>query len=153
MRKRIAITVILFLACSLLEAALIAQQMPAVSPDAYHHSPPTEPLPPTLDYTAFHANRSAFVAYALAARIEPTLYQVPCYCPCRREKGHRSLLECFTSTHGVTCRMCQKEVLFCYLQKQKGNTPTRIREAMAAGRLSKLDFDKAVDRFFKTIEK
>jgi Protein of unknown function with PCYCGC motif len=119
---------------------------------AYHDHPPSEPLPATLDPAQFHDDHAAFVSYTLAARIADTLYQVPCYCPCRKGLGHESLLDCYTSKHGVRCPTCQREVLFCFLQHKKGKTPAQIREAMAKGKAAKLDLPKYIDHLYSKIQ-
>ncbi len=120
---------------------------------AYHDHPPQEPLPPTLDPEAYRENHAAFVSYKLAAAIKNTLYQVPCYCPCRRGLGHQSLLDCYTSKHGELCPTCQREVLFCYLQQKKGKSPAEIRDAMAKGKAAKLNLAKTVDRLYQEIQR
>jgi hypothetical protein len=122
------------------------QQKPA--PKAFHDSPSQQPLPPILDPEQFRENRSAFVAYTLAAQIEQTLYQVPCYCGCDKEQGHESLLDCFTGKHGSQCRICQKEAIFCFLEQKRHRSPTQIRDAMNKGEVSKLDLERTVKRLY-----
>jgi uncharacterized protein with PCYCGC motif len=141
---------------SVIPFALFADRAPLQAPEsqrplAFHEHPPTEPLEPTLNAEGFRYNRPAFVAYALAARVSETLYQVPCYCHCNREAGHKSLLDCFTSKHGAMCTICQKETIFCYWKQGKGKTPVQIREAMAKGEASRLNLNRYVDRFYKEI--
>jgi hypothetical protein len=114
----------------------------------YHDRPPDAPLPDTLDPETFQENRTAFASYTLASRIKEVLYQVPCYCPCGEKEGHQSLLDCYTSKHGVTCRICQKEAVFSYLQHKDGKTPAQIRKAMADGEAMRLDLDKEINRFY-----
>jgi hypothetical protein len=127
---------------------------PPSSPELHYHDYlPEEPLRGTLNPGQFRENPTAFVAYALAARIEPTLYQVPCYCGCDKEQGHQSLLDCFTDNHGALCHICQKEVLFCFLQNQKHKNAAQIREAMARGAASKLDLKKLAAHFYSQLEK
>jgi hypothetical protein len=116
----------------------------------YHDHPPAAPVAETLDPGQFKENRAAFVVYTLAARIKETLYQVPCYCPCNKHLGHESLLDCYTSTHGVGCQTCQREVLFCFLKRKKD--PTWLREQIAKGAASKLDLAKSIDRFYQQLE-
>jgi len=115
---------------------------------AFHDHLPATPLPDTLDPAQFLKNRPAFVAYFLAAQSKETLYQVPCYCHCNRERGHQSLLDCFADKHGAQCVICQKEAIFCWSQKKKGKNPAEIREAMAKGKALRIDLSKYTDRFF-----
>ncbi len=134
---------------------LLAADAPSEAPQtfersyvpSYHEHPPIEPLPPTLDPAEFSGNSRAFVAYQLASRIAPTLYQEPCYCGCDKEQKHTSLLDCFTGTHGALCRTCQQEAIFCYLQYNKGKNPLQIRRALAKGKFRKLDLEKYVEQF------
>lgn len=132
------------------------QSLPKPSSDGalhYHDHLPPGPLPKTLDATLFRSNDAAFVAYTLAGRIEPVLYQVPCSCGCDKEQGHTSLLDCFTGMHGSVCHICQKEVLFCYLRNRKHQKPDVIRESIAKGEMSRFDFKKVVGDFYKQIRK
>lgn len=120
-------------------------QAAAKTKRAYHNAPPTEPLPMTLDPAPFANNRSAFVAYSLARKIREVLYQVPCYCGCDRFSDHKSLLDCFTTKHGVGCHICQRGVIFAREQARTGKTAAEIREAMERGGLGGFDRDKYVD--------
>src|SRR5215470_862163 len=115
---------------------------------AYHSSPPREPLPQTLDPLEFSNDHSVFVAYSLAAKIKPLLYQVPCYCGCGARHGHNSLLDCFTGTHGVKCHMCQKEVLFCFAEEKKHKSPDEIRKELADGNAWNLDLAREVEPLY-----
>lgn len=120
---------------------------------AYHDHPPTEPLPGTLDPAEFRENRAAFVAYSLAAEIKETLYQLPCYCPCKRMHGHQSLLDCYTSKHGVACPTCQKELLYCYHRlSKKRASPKSIRADLAKGKAWSISIEKETERFFRKWE-
>jgi len=114
---------------------------------AYHDNRPTESLPATLEASQFERNRAAFVAYTLASHTAPTLYQLPCYCPCNKREGHKSLLDCFTSRHGVLCRLCQKEVVYSFLQQEKGKTPAQIRHSIPKN-VPKMDLDREVERLY-----
>jgi hypothetical protein len=142
-------------------AALLCAAAPPQSADrtlteithAYHDHPSAEPLPATLAPSSFLENHSAAVAYSLASRIEQTLYQVPCRCGCDRERGHESLLDCFTGKHGIRCRICQKEAIFCYLEQNKGRSPAQIREALEKRKASKLDLEKYTRRFYSHLQR
>jgi hypothetical protein len=100
---------------------------------AFHTKPPEGPLPATLDPAQFQDNKAAFVVYSIAAKIPKLLYQEPCYCFCDRNLGHESLLDCFTSRHGVGCHLCQRGIIFSYEQSKLGKTPAEIRSAMKQG--------------------
>jgi hypothetical protein len=99
---------------------------------SYHAYSLKPPYPATLDPKKFPdaLNRNV---YGLAAKIKPVLYQQPCYCYCDRHAGHKSLLDCFGSTHGAECDICQKEAVLSYQLTQKGKTPAQIRAAIIRG--------------------
>jgi hypothetical protein len=120
--------------------------LPAQRKLAYHKNPPAEPQPATLDPAQFANDRGAFVAYRVAADERELLYQIPCYCPCDRKYGHKSLLDCFTTKHGSRCLECQKEAMFCYLQRKKGKNPQQIRKGIADGKAWDLDLTRYADR-------
>jgi hypothetical protein len=109
---------------------------------AYHEDPPTGPLPNTLEPDRFRDKKAAFVSYSLAAKIPKLLYQMPCYCPCDKNEGHESLLDCYVGDHGVGCPTCQKEVIYCYRQFQTGKTAAEIREGIEKGEAWKVDLKR-----------
>jgi hypothetical protein len=119
----------------------------------YHDSPSVEPLPSVLDPSQFAENHAAYVAYSLASQIPETLYQVPCYCGCDKNHGHGSLLDCFTGNHGIHCRICQKEAVFCFLQQKRGKTSAAIREALERGETTNFNIDKYTRKFYPQLRK
>ena len=120
----------------------------ATSEHAYHREPPTAPLPPTLNPAQFADNPAALVVYSVASKIREFLYQEPCYCYCDKHEGHTSLLDCYTSRHGVNCHICQREVIYTYEQSKLGKTAAQIREAMEKGAHGKFDRQKYVDEHY-----
>ncbi len=105
---------------------------------SYHAYALKPPIPATLDPKRFPdaLNRNV---YALAAKIKSVLYQQPCYCYCDRSVGHKSLLDCYASTHGSECDICQKEAVLAYQLTQKGKTPEQIRAAIIRGDWKSID--------------
>jgi hypothetical protein len=147
-RKRQSLLFFLcFVAALLVGGDPSGAQLPQQSQHAYHNSAPSEPPPPTLDPAEFRGNPKAFVAYTLAAQNKNTLYQVFCFCPCNKHEGHQSLLDCFTGRHGVTCHVCQKEAIFCFLETQKGKNPEEIRRDLTTNSFRKFDFEKYANRY------
>jgi Protein of unknown function with PCYCGC motif len=130
----------------------IAPTARASSSFAYPDEPQID-LPETLPPDQFQDNHPAFVAYTLASRIKTVIRQVPCYCGCDKEQGHKSLLDCFTGRHGVLCHLCQKEVIFCYLQQKKGKQIEEIRDAMAKGKASRIDLTRRTNSLYREIQK
>ena len=65
-------------------------------------------------------------AYKIAAEIPKVLDSQFCYCYCKQEKKHKTLLTCFTNRHGSKCDTCINEVLYAYEQYKKGLTLDEI---------------------------
>lgn len=119
----------------------------------YHDHPPNEALPATLDPAPLRASSAAFVTYTLAAKIKAVLYQEPCFCPCDKEEGHRSLLDCFKDNHSVWCPRCQAEVIFCYRMHVKGQNPEQIRDGLRKGEAWKFDLKKSIERLYAQLNR
>jgi uncharacterized protein with PCYCGC motif len=98
----------------------------------YSSTAPTGTLGPTLAADEFD-DPDARQAYQVAAKIEPLLYQLPCYCHCDRTDGHKNLLACFRSYHGANCLTCQREAVFAYDQFQNGKAAPEIRRSIIHG--------------------
>ena len=114
-------------------SAPAAAPMPANSSvPAYHAHPPAGPLPATQPPSKYRDPRVRTI-YALAAKIEPVLYQLPCYCRCDKTLGHRSLLDCYVSDHASVCEVCLMEAAFAYQETRKGKTPAQIRAEIEQG--------------------
>jgi hypothetical protein len=107
---------------------------------SYHAYALKPPFPATLDPKQFPdaINRNV---YSLAAKIKPVLYQQPCYCYCDRHEGHKSLLDCFVTTHGSECDICLKEAVLSYRLTMKGKTPAQIRTAIIRGDWKSVDMN------------
>jgi Protein of unknown function with PCYCGC motif len=108
---------------------------------AYHAQAPQGELPETVNPERF-SNLVVQNAYAVAAKIKKTLYQEPCYCHCDRSKGHKSLLDCFSSEHGSGCGTCIYEDFYSYEQMHKGKTAAQIRQGIIKGEWKSLDATK-----------
>ncbi len=65
-------------------------------------------------------------AYRAAAEIPKVLDAQFCYCHCKKEKGHKNLLTCFTSRHGSKCDTCIGEALYAYELYKQGKTLDEI---------------------------
>ena len=118
------------------QTAPAAQDIPA-----YHSAAPKGALPATLPASGF-ADPLTKKAYAVAARIKPVLYQLPCYCHCDRAAGHTSLLSCYGDMHGSECEICKKEVFYAYEQNRKGKTAAQIRAGIVHGDWQKVELSK-----------
>jgi hypothetical protein len=109
------------------------QNAPREPVPAYHKTPPKGRLAPTLPPRDFPRDPVAQHAYAVASRIEPLLYQLPCYCHCDREMGHTSLLSCYLDRHASGCAVCEMEAFYAYQESRKGKTPRQIRAGIIRG--------------------
>jgi uncharacterized protein with PCYCGC motif len=60
------------------------------------------------------------LAYKYAAEIPKVIDSQFCYCYCKKDHGHKTLLTCFTSMHGSKCSTCMDEVIYAYELYQDG---------------------------------
>jgi len=54
------------------------------------------------------------LAYQYALEIPKVIDSLFCYCYCKKNNGHKTLLTCFTSTHGSKCDVCMDEVIYAH---------------------------------------
>ena len=108
---------------------------------AYHHLRPRGPLPDTLDPKQFPDAETQNL-YALAATEKAVLYQLPCYCRCDKEVGHKSLLDCYVDDHASHCILCKKEAAFAYTETKAGKTAAQIRKEIMDGRWKEVDLSQ-----------
>jgi hypothetical protein len=118
---------------------------PTAPVPAFHNAPPPkgEALPPILtqqqlanDGLTMPAQKEAYKA---AARHSALLYQLPCYCYCDRNHGHKSLRSCFEGTHGANCGTCTQEALYAHQMSKKGWTAKQIRDGIIRGDFKQID--------------
>jgi hypothetical protein len=120
-----------------------SKSSPKPDPDvpAYHASQPRGPLPETLDPNLF-SDAETQNLYALAAKEKSVLYQLPCYCRCDKEVGHKSLLDCYVDYHAAHCVLCKKEAAFAYTETQAGKTAAQIRKEIMDGKWKQVDLSQ-----------
>lgn len=70
----------------------------------------------------------AAYAYQLASEIPEVIDQQFCYCYCRKNHGHKTLLTCFTTDHGAKCDICIDEVIMANNLLKKGYNLAQITE-------------------------
>lgn len=136
------------LATALLTVAACAQwSNPSADIPAYNNSAPSKPLPPVLAGAqttgVYFSHPYQVTAYKMAAKIQPVLHQMPCYCRCDQSMGHNSLHSCFEGLHGAECSTCMKEAVFAYQQTKLGKTPAQIRAAIEKGSWLNVDLEHA----------
>jgi len=75
--------------------------------------------------SAFYTGKVA-EAYRIAAEIPKIIDSQFCYCYCKKNHQHKTLLTCFTSKHGSKCDTCINEVLYAYKLYKQGKTLDEI---------------------------
>lgn len=112
---------------------------------AFHNAPPAkgEALPPILTQEQLEKYGLTLPAqkeaYKAAAKHAALLYQLPCYCYCDRNHGHKSLRSCFEETHGANCGTCAQEALYAHQMSKKGWSARQIRDAIIRGDFKQID--------------
>lgn len=67
----------------------------------------------------------------MAARLCPEICEkLFCYCGCDVTDEHSTLLDCFTSDHGVDCYICQEEALIALKMKREGKSLAEIQKVI-----------------------
>ena len=74
---------------------------------------------------AFYTGKVA-EAYRIAAEIPKVIDSQFCYCYCKKNHQHKTLLTCFTNKHGSKCDTCINEVLYAYELYKQGKTLNEI---------------------------
>ena len=75
--------------------------------------------------SAFYTGKAA-EAYRIAAEIPKIIDSQFCYCYCKKNHQHKTLLTCFTNEHGSKCDTCINEVLYAYQLYKRGKTLDEI---------------------------
>jgi hypothetical protein len=147
LKRRFGLVLLLVLVVAVSNHWAMSQQEEAPIP-AYNAHPPAkgERLPPILKKEQLWGvnvrHNYQIHAYELASRIQPVLYQQPCYCYCDR-MGHKSLHSCFEGLHGAECSTCMQELYYVYLQNKKGKTASQIRAGIIRGEWKQIDLGTA----------
>ena len=124
-----AINIVLLTGAILVAAGIVWYTMkPAVQTADLSNLP--KPDVTTLSPDQFTG--TARLAYQAAKEIPEILAQLPCYCGCMQNFGHKSNLSCFHDTHGVECSMCQDIALDAHQMFKNGLSMDRILESIRA---------------------
>lgn len=75
---------------------------------------------PVLDSSNYFGG--AAMGYAAAKAAPQVMSKIFCWCGCDATDHHHHLIDCFTSTHGVDCHICQEEAVMG-LRLFKDGTP------------------------------
>jgi hypothetical protein len=71
-------------------------------------------------------------AYTAAREMPEVFDGLYCYCRCKENFGHRSLLTCFESEHGASCDICLGEAKLAADMHARGASLEEIRAAIDA---------------------
>jgi hypothetical protein len=112
-------------------AALVVVALVAGPRDATGHHPM-----PRIDAQAMQVMPAARYAaspgvgevYEMAAEMPHMMDGIYCFCFCRNNFGHYSLLDCFLGDHGAGCNICMQEAVLTYEMADRGDSLEAIRE-------------------------
>lgn len=68
--------------------------------------------------------------YKIARENRELMDSMYCYCHCKANIGHKSLLSCFTDMHAANCGICLRQASLAYQLHQKGYEIPQVREAV-----------------------
>jgi hypothetical protein len=83
---------------------------------------------PTL--SPFYFTGKAAKAYTAAKEIPEVLDSLYCYCDCKKNFGHKSLLTCHVDQHSKYCGVCMDEAVMAYDMHKQGKGTLEIRRAV-----------------------
>lgn len=94
------------------------------------------------------------MGYIAAQRVPEICQKIFCYCGCDYTDEHDSLLDCFTSDHGVDCIYCQGEAVMAYKMNRNGSSIADIQKSIDLNWGPKYPFfeqpSPAIKKYWKT---
>ncbi|MEK7678835.1 MAG: CYCXC family (seleno)protein [Deltaproteobacteria bacterium] len=69
-------------------------------------------------------------AYQIAKEIPDVLDGLHCYCECKKNFGHKSLLTCYVDEHAKHCDLCLNEAFMAGELHRQGMDAVSIRKAV-----------------------
>jgi hypothetical protein len=120
----------------------------AAAKNGQHHQGPSkaagsaakEKLAPVLNASQFVGE--AAIGYASAKMIPEICAKLFCYCGCDITDNHNSLLDCYTSMHGVDCHICQEEASLALRLHRDGVSMEEIQRRVDEGYQDRYPFEK-----------
>jgi hypothetical protein len=104
-------------------------------------------LAPVLDPNKYFGK--AKLGYAAAQLCPEICAKLFCYCGCDETDEHDTLLDCFTTDHGVDCHICQEEALIALKMKRDGKSLAEIQQAVDKAFEKQYPFDEVSAKFQK----
>jgi hypothetical protein len=86
--------------------------------------------PYTLSPAQFSHDPKAQAAYQVAKDIPEVLEQLPCFCGCMMNRGHKNNLFCFSDEHGSACDICEDIALDARDMHKQGWSIQKIKDAI-----------------------
>ena len=114
----------IYLVCACLSIVVLAILMTAASATALKD----DSYAPVLAPEQFAGE--AAMGYAAAGAVPKICAKLFCYCGCDSTDNHTSLLDCFTSTHGNDCHICQEEALMALRMQKEGKSLKEIQKSV-----------------------
>jgi hypothetical protein len=93
--------------------------------------------------------------YRAAQKTKDICSKLFCYCGCDMTDEHTSLLDCFTSMHGVDCAICQEEAIIALQMKNQGKTLGQIQQTIDERFSAQYPWDEAspiYENYLKTFK-
>ena len=81
---------------------------------------------------ALFTDPKARAAYQTAKDIPEVLEQLPCFCGCMMNMGHKNNLFCFKDQHGSGCDLCEDIALDARKMHDQGLSIAQIQEKIRA---------------------
>jgi len=112
----------------------IAALLLATRSGGAHHPAPRPGITgeKVLPASTFGDDERLVRAYAAARALPEVFDGLYCYCHCKEDMGHRSLLTCYQSEHAASCDICLAEGEMAATMHAHGATLDEIRRAIDA---------------------
>ena len=127
---------LLLIGCDVAESAREPAQAPSQAP-ALQQAPSSQAtadaagVNKVLDPAGF-ADPRVRRAYEAAKKYAHVLENIYCYCHCKKNIGHRALVECYETDHASNCDVCMNEAIIAARMTEEGRTPKEIQKAIDA---------------------
>ena len=128
---KFALAAVLLIGCDAAPPADSAQTSAIQAAPSTQASPDAAGVNKVLDPAQF-ADARVRLAYDAAKKYAHVLEQIYCYCHCKKNIGHRALVECYETDHASGCDVCMNEAMIAARMTQDGKTPQEIQKAIDA---------------------
>lgn len=129
---KLALSAVLLIGCDAAQPAADSTQASAVqAAPSTQATADAAGVNNVLDPMGF-ADQRVRLAYDAAKKYAHVLEQIYCYCHCKKNVGHRALVECFETDHASNCDVCMNEAMIAARMTQDGKTPKEIQKAIDA---------------------